>query len=372
MRFKIQTDIFKKAIESASHASSTNNLTPILENILIDARYKKLILTGNNLEMAIEYVIEDGVDVEVEGKFTLSAKFLTSYIALVQDSEITVELERGWSVLFQTKSSETKFKWLAAEKFPVIPAIPSNRAIRIKMADLKSAIEKTLFSTADGWLRPMLAGIYFRRESDMLVFASTDSFRLSDMRIETEPDEASSAIIIPWKTAAELSRLVHEDIPQVELFVHESQVLFVFWNIRLTSRLLSGKFPDYESFFPTEYKTKVTVLRSEFINALKQTNLVARQNNYNTRVRSNHDGNIVISTGDTEIGASSVSISGSVEWQEDIVWVNSEYLLQALSVIRDDYVSFEFKNPLSPIVLRGVASGNTKQTYRHLLMPLKI
>ena len=110
MRFKIQTDIFRKAIEAASHASSTNNLTPILENILIDARYKKLILTGNNLEMAIEYVIEDGVDVEVEGKFTLSAKFLTSYIALVQDSEITVELERGGSVLFQTKSSETKFK----------------------------------------------------------------------------------------------------------------------------------------------------------------------------------------------------------------------------------------------------------------------
>ena len=76
MRFRIQTDIFRKAIETAAHAAGSNNLTPILENILIDAGYKKVILTGNNLEMAIEYIIEEGVDVEVEGKFTISSKVL--------------------------------------------------------------------------------------------------------------------------------------------------------------------------------------------------------------------------------------------------------------------------------------------------------
>jgi DNA polymerase III sliding clamp (beta) subunit (PCNA family) len=110
MRFRIQTDVFQKAIEAASHATSTSNLTPILENILIDAGYKRVTLTGNNLDMAIEYIIETGVDVEVEGKFTLSSKFLTSYIALVRDSEVLVNIEKGGSVSFVTKSSETKFK----------------------------------------------------------------------------------------------------------------------------------------------------------------------------------------------------------------------------------------------------------------------
>jgi DNA polymerase III sliding clamp (beta) subunit (PCNA family) len=95
MRFRISTDIFKKAIEISSHATGSNNLTPILENILIEAAYKKVILTGNNLEMAIEYIIEDGIDVEVEGKFTISSKFLTSYISLVGDKDVTVELEKG-------------------------------------------------------------------------------------------------------------------------------------------------------------------------------------------------------------------------------------------------------------------------------------
>jgi DNA polymerase III sliding clamp (beta) subunit (PCNA family) len=66
MRFKIGTDTFKKAIEATSHATSASNLTPILENILFDAQYKKLILTGNNLDMAIEYIVEKDIDVEVE------------------------------------------------------------------------------------------------------------------------------------------------------------------------------------------------------------------------------------------------------------------------------------------------------------------
>ncbi len=110
MRFRIQTDIFRRAIEATGHATSTNNLTPILENILIDAQFKRLVLTGNNLDMAIEYIVEKGVEVELEGRFTLSSKFLMSYIALVQDSEVTVELEKGGSLMFKTKSGETKFK----------------------------------------------------------------------------------------------------------------------------------------------------------------------------------------------------------------------------------------------------------------------
>jgi DNA polymerase III subunit beta len=258
------------------------------------------------------------------------------------------------------------------DKFPTIPPIPSVIPFSLDARDVKSAIEKTIFSTADGNLRPMLAGIYIRPVGGELVFASTDSFRLSEFRVKIDSNLSQNPIILPEKTASELSRLVSDDLKLIEFTIHESQILIVLGAIRITSRLLSGKFPDYEAFFPTEFRSKSTVLRSEITNALKQANLVARQNNYNTRIRSKHDGIIEISTGDTEIGASIVSLAGSVEGQEDIIGVNSEFILQALSVIREDYVSFEYKNPLSPIVIRGVAGENTKQSYRHLIMPLKI
>jgi DNA polymerase-3 subunit beta len=313
MRFRIDTDIFKKAIEATSHATSTNNLTPILENILIDVQYKRVVLTGNNLDMAIEYIIEKNVDVEVEGRFTISSRFLTSYIALVSDKEILVELEGGGSLVFRTKSGETKFKGIAADKFPTIPAIPTLTPILVEGKDVKTAIEKTLFSTADGGLRPMLAGIYIKNATGTLIFASTDSFRLSEFRVQTETNGLSSPIILPEKAANELKGLIGDEIRHIELYIHESQVLIIIGAIRLSSRLLSGKFPEYESFFPVEYKSKSTLLRTEFSNALKQANLVSRQNKFNTRITSRHNGSIEISTGDTEIGASSITVTGSVE-----------------------------------------------------------
>lgn len=373
MRFRINTDIFKKAIETTSHAAGSNNLTPILENILIEAGYKRVVLTGNNLEMAIEYIIEDGIDVESEGKFTISSKFLTSYVALVSDKDVTIELEKWGSLKFSTATSETKFKWTSAEKFPVIPALVAENPLRIESKDLKIAIEKTLFSTADGAVRPVLAGIYLKPKSDSLSFASTDSFRLSEFSVKTNGSESIS-VIIPKKTAAELARIVsdeNEKMP-IDLYFHENQLLAIRGNVRLSSRLLSGKFPEYEGFFPKEFNTRTTVLRTDLITSLRQANLVARENNYNTRIRSRHDGSIEITTWDTEVGASNITVTGSVEWQEDIVGMNAQYLLEVLSVMREDYIAFEYKSALSPIVITWVPKDDGKYSYRHLIMPLKI
>ncbi len=374
MRFRIDTDIFRKAIDVASHATGTNNLTPILENILIDAWYKRLVLTGNNLEMAIEYIIEEKVDIEVEGRFTISSKFLTAYIALVQDKEVTVELEKWGSLRFTTASSNTKFKGASADKFPIIPNLVANTPLRIESKDLKTAIEKTLFSTADGAVRPVLAGIFLHANKERLIFASTDSFRLSEFVVKTNSSESYSPVIIPKKTAAELARIVNDENEKmpIELYFHENQLLAIRGNIRLSSRLLSGKFPEYDGFFPKEFMTKTTILQSDLVTSLRQANLVARENNYNTRIRSKHEWVVEISTGDTEVGASSISISGSVEWQEDIVWVNAQYVLEALSVIREDYVSFEYKSALSPIIIKWVPGEDGEYSYRHLIMPLKI
>lgn len=138
----------------------------------------------------------------------------------------------------------------------------------------------------------------------------------------------------------------------IDLYFHENQLLAIRGNIKISSRLLSGKFPEYDSFFPKEQNTKTTLLRNDFVTSLRQANLVARENNYNTRVRSRHEGIIEISTGDTEVGASSISLTGSVEGQEEIIGINAQYLLEVLSVMREDYISFEYKSPLSPIVIK--------------------
>ncbi len=264
--------------------------------------------------MSIEYSVKEGVEVENPGRFTLSAKFLLSYVSLVQDPEITLDYEGGGSASIITNGGRTKLHGMDPEKFPSIPMIAEENPIILNAEDFRGAIDKTIFSAAEGNVRPMLAGIYMNATGEKLIFASTDSFRLSDYSLVPKNPISHQPIIIPKRTALELSHLMNtENIKEVEIFTQESQILIHIGAVKMTSRLLSGKFPEYNAFFPKEFQTKSTVLRTEFINALKQVDLVAQKNNHNIRIRSLSEGKIEIFTGDTDMGASNRTISGTVE-----------------------------------------------------------
>jgi DNA polymerase III sliding clamp (beta) subunit (PCNA family) len=93
MKFEISTKLLQKGLSVVSHATAGITTTPILENILIKVNYKNIVLTANNLEMAIEYVLEDDVKVMSEGAFSVPSKLFGSYIGLLQDDIVSIELK---------------------------------------------------------------------------------------------------------------------------------------------------------------------------------------------------------------------------------------------------------------------------------------
>ncbi len=371
MRFSTQTSQFKSAVDIVSHASSPGGMTPILENILLSVQYKKIVLTANNLEMAIEYSLDTNVDIQVEGNFTVSSRFITSFLSLVSEEKLSVALVDDGALEFTTPSSVTKVKGMDAVKFPVIPGFQVNEPLKIPAASLKKSIERTIFSTAEGNIRPTLAGICLQLREDGIVFASTDSFRLSEYILKGKIEHPPLSIIIPSKTAIELARIL-PDSGDVEMYASENQLLVVFGNIKVYSRLLNGHFPDYRNFFPKGYSTKGVVLRTELTQALKRMNLITRENNYNTRLAFRAESGIELFTGDTEIGAGRITIPASIEGEDATVGLNATYLLEVLSVMRDDHVSLDFETPLSPIMVQAVPAEDSKQSYKHIIMPLKI
>ncbi|MDD2745326.1 MAG: DNA polymerase III subunit beta [Candidatus Gracilibacteria bacterium] len=371
MRFSANTNSFKAAVDIVSHASSPGGMTPILENILMSVQYKKVVLTANNLEMAIEYNLDTEVDIQSEGSFTVSSRFITSFLSLVSEDRLTVGLVDDGALEFTTPSSNTKVKGLEAGKFPVIPGFQANEPLRIPANSLKKSIERTIFSTAEGNIRPTLAGICLQLREDGIVFASTDSFRLSEYILKGKIEHPPVSIIIPSKTAIELSRIL-PDTGDVELFASENQLLVVFGNIKVYSRLLNGHFPDYRNFFPKGYSTKGVVLRTDLVQALKRMNLITRENKYNTRLAFRAETGIEIFTGDTEIGAGRITIPSSIEGEDATIGLNATYLLDVLSVIKDDHVSIDFETALSPIMVQAVPAEDSKQSYKHIIMPLKI
>ncbi len=372
MHFEIDTKILKESIDIVSHASVWIWLTPILENIMFNAQYKKVIITANNLEMAIEYVINSQIDIKSEWTFTVSSKFLSSFIWLLPDEKVEIELIWNSSLSFRTPSSETKIKWIEASKFPLIPTFKKDYSFNMNSADLKKAIEKTLFSTAQWNIRPTLAWIYLSITEESIIFASTDSFRLSEYKIKNKVNlERPINVIIPSKTALELSRILSENV-NVELIISENQILFIFWNIKLFSRLLNWHFPDYKVFFPISYSTKWVILRTDFISALKRINLISKENNYNTRMNFDSNFWLELSTWDTEIWAWRIQVAASIEWENSAIGLNSTYLLEVLNVIKDDYVSLDFETNLSPVMIKWVSDKDENIEYKHIIMPLKI
>lgn len=375
MKFSIKTSQLKKGLDIVNHATASVTTTPILENILLKVNFNNIVLTSNNLEMAIEYVISDDITIAQEGAFCIPSKLFSNYIALITDDEVHIELLNDNSIRLETASGKLKIKGFEADEFPLIPAIKEEVSLSLEGEVVRKSIEKTLFSSAEGNIRPTLAGISVNITDSETTFASTDSFRLSEFKTNLDAAIGHSFYgIIPNKTASQI-RSILSDNDTVKIVSGESQIAFISGNTKIYSRLLNGKFPDYKTFFPSSYSTKAEVNRIDLIGALKKINLISRENNYSIKMSISGETGILLETSETQIGESDVRLVGAVEWEDNIVWVNSTYFLEVLGVIDTTHVSVSFENPLSPILITPVSDpekAKNTDSFKHIIMPLKI
>lgn len=375
MKFKIHTEILKKWLDVVNHATASITTTPILENILLKVNFNNIILTSNNLEMAIEYVITDNIKIESEWAFCIPSKLFTSYISLVQDDEVTVELLNDSAIKISTSSWKLKIKWIEASEFPLIPSIREEVSLKISGKIIKKSIDKTLFSSAEWNIRPTLAWLYVNIKRNEVIFASTDSFRLSEYKtILPEEVKTDFSQIIPSKTASQIKSILNDN-DEVKIISWDNQIAFLSWNIKIYSRLLNWKFPDYHSYFPTSFSTKAEVNRIDLMWALKKINLISRENNYSIKMSLSSTRWIELETSETQIWESDVTLVWAVEWENNIVWINSTYFLEVLSVIETSHISISFENPLSPILISPISDPENRDntnSFKHIIMPLKI
>lgn len=372
MKFKIATPTLKTALDRVNHATANISTTPILENILIKVHFKDITLTANNLEMAIEHIITENITIESEGSFCVPSKIFTNFIWLLDDDFVHIELIWDGALQIISETSNIKIKGNPASDFPIIPAIKEKSHLTLPSSTLKKAIEKTLFSAAEGNIRPTLAGIFINIDGKIAKFATTDSFRMSEYKTALSSDiQGSFSQIIPSRTAFELKSLLEEK-QDIKIIVGDNQIGFFFWNTKFYSRLLNGKFPDYEAFFPNHFNTKTILNRFDLISGLKKINLLSRENNYSIKMSLSNETGILIETSQTQSGEARVNIIGTIEWEEAIIGLNSEYFLEALGAIETTHVAISFESPLSPILITGISEADESVDLRHIIMPLKI
>lgn len=362
-----QADL-ERAVTIVSKAITPNTTLPVLNNILLKAEGNKLHFAATNLEVAIQYFIP--AEVKSEGSITIPAKLLSSYVTLLKDESMELELMDGDTIHVKSASSQTKIKGINATEFPAIPKVEKESTFTVPRKVLETAISQTVFAASTNTSRPVLSGVLFDVKKDTLKVVATDSYRLAEKTIELkEKTNLDIECIIPARTVMEMGKiLARAEDENVELSVSKNQILFIIGDVLLMSRLIEGKFPPYEKVIPKETKTKLEVLDEALANVVRRVSLFARENNNSIKIAATNDGKLTVSTEETRVGEEKAELDVKITGENNKIALNAQYLLDVLNYIQSDDVLLEIEDNLSPAVVRPLKGKD----YVYIIMPLKV
>lgn len=355
------------AINIVNKAISPNNTLPVLNNILMRAEGKKLYFSATNLELAINYSMP--VDVRSEGAITVPAKLITSYVSLLTDEKVELNIADGLNLAINSQNSLTKIKCINADEFPLIPKIEKGQDFSVKVDDLYEAINETVFAASTNTTRPVLSGVLILSSGEYLKMVATDSYRLAEkiLKVSKKPEEEVSCII-PSKTLLELSKIITKaEAKEVNINISKNQILFSVDGIELISRLIEGKFPDYEKIIPKEEKTVLEVSVEGLSLVLKRVSLFARENNNSIKLMATNDGKLSISSDETRVGEEKADVLVKIDGENNKISLNSQYLLDVLAYVSDDKIKLIINDKSSPAAIKPLKD----EGYVYVIMPLK-
>ena len=346
---------------------------PILSNFLIEADGERLEITATDLDQAIRTSAE--VKVKKPGACTIPARKLYDYVKLLPDGDISIKLLDNHWVQIRSGRSNTKMVGMARANYPQVPEFPALTPTSISAASLKTLIARTIFAISNEESRYTLNGALLVLKAESLAMVATDGHRLSYVEKPNEVLEGVSGekrILIPRKALQELQQLLSiSEAEKVEFADDEHTLFFRVGHRTLSTRRLSGQFPNFEAVMPRE-NTKFAVVRAaELAAAIQRVAQFADERSGAIRLRL--EGNeLKISSNSAESGESEDTIDTPYAGDPIVVGFNSTYILDFLKALGNEgEVRLEFKDSQSAGQMRP-EDPDAEFKYRYVLMPMRI
>jgi DNA polymerase-3 subunit beta len=342
---------------------------PILSNFLFEAADDKLSITATDLDLSLR--TSCSAKVKKEGACTIPARKLYDYVKLLPDADISIRLLENHWVNIRAGRSNTKMVGMARSNFPSLPAFPNAGIVKIPVSVLQTMISKTIFAISNEESRYTLNGALMVLKAESITMVATDGHRLA--HIETTENFGKIGemkTLVPKKAMAELNSLLQNtDADVIEFAKDESTLFFRIGQRLLTSRQLTGQFPNFEAVLPKDNNKSVTVRCDEFSNAIQRVAQFADERSGAIRVRLEKN-ELKVSSSSTEAGESEDSIDTAFTGDPLTIGFNSAYLLDFLKAADSEDVRLELKDPQSAGQLRP--DDNEQYKYRYIVMPMRI
>ena len=343
---------------------------PILSNYLFEAAGDKLSLTATDLDLSLR--TSCNAKVKKEGACTIPARKLYDYVRLLPDAEITIKLLENHWVSIRCGRSNTKMVGMARSNFPSLPVFPAAGVVKIPAAVLRSMIAKTGFAIASEESRYTLNGALMVLKSESITMVATDGHRLAHIERAGEKFEGVSGemkTLVPKKAMDELKSLLDSDVETIDFAKDESTLFFRVGPRLLTSRQLTGQFPNYEAVLPKDNTKSITVHGEELGAAIARVAQFADERSRAVRLRL-EKGELKLSASSTETGESEDSIEVEYNGDPMAIGFNAQYLTDFIKATGAGDVKLELKDPQSAGQLRPAEGEEYK--YRYIVMPMRI
>jgi DNA polymerase-3 subunit beta len=344
---------------------------PILSNYLFEAAADRLSLTATDLDLSLR--TSCNAKVKKEGSCTIPARKLYDYVKLLPDAEITIKLLENHWVSIRCGRSNTKMVGMARSNFPSLPAFPTAGVVKIPAQVLRGMIARTGFAIANEESRYTLNGALMVLKPESITMVATDGHRLAHVERGGEKFEGVSGelkTLVPKKAMDELKSLVDStDVETIEFAKDESTLFFRIGPRLLTSRQLTGQFPNFEAVLPKDNNKSIALHGEDLGAAISRVAQFADERSRAVRLKL-EKGELKLSASSTETGESEDSIETDYNGESLTVGFNAQYIIDFLKAAGSGDVRLELKDPQSAGQLRPAESEDYK--YRYIVMPMRI
>lgn len=341
---------------------------PILSCVKLTASADAVQMSVTDLEVGMIYQLSE-VQVEQEGQIVVPADRLFAIVRESYDEVLSVEANEGTCKIVGSDSHFTIYGHEAGQ-YPTVPGFDGDADITIKLSDLQSGIEQSLFATAKESTRYALNGVLWEMAGKKLSMVATDGRRLASTKVSLESapkgeENTFEKVIIPAKTMSLLDKISGDDKDVVGIKFAGNQVVINCVNLVISSNLVEGNFPKYEDIIPKDYDKKLTLQTDAVLSAVKRSSLLTSEESRGMKV-SISENKIVFSCRAPEMGDAQIDMKIEYKGQPIDIGFNPQFFVDVLRVIKADQFELELGQSDRPGLVK---SG---KDFLYVLMPINL
>lgn len=363
---KINREVLLKPLSNVTGIVERRHTLPILSNLLLEAKNNTIQLTTTDLEMQISLTIQAALQEELST--TISAKkFLDICRSLPESSEIDL-ISKDSRMTVKAGKSRFNLQTLPAADYPVMTKVSGESTqIQLPQIVLKRLLKQVEFAMAQQDIRYYLNGLLLEVNGDKLNLVGTDGHRLSFTSTTLTQTHEKTDVILPRKTVTELIKLLEDSDEEVTIEIATGQVNFTFGEMRLISKVIDGKFPDYHRVIPSAHTNTFTANRMEILTAMQRASILSNEKYRGIRMVLSENNIKLIST-NTEQEEAEEELE--INYQQDSLDIgfNVTYLIDVLNNTQQENINFSFADANSSCLIT-IPEDND---YKYVVMPMRI